>query len=221
MDITKIQGLKYPDEYFIKFFFKFQLHQQKKKTFLELGCSNGCNLMLPYQFKNNIIGVDLDRTLIDYANQNFKLLQSEVKFQFYNENMIDFCNKNLSLKIDALILANSIYYIEKENFITLLQNINKNNFLNENIPFFIRFRATDDFRNNKGQIIQENSIIMQNGITGEDGIFCKFYELDEMLDILIKNLNLKDFETMSIKYENIQNSTKVYNSDIVIWGIIN
>ena len=62
---------------------------------------------------------------------------------------------------------------------------------------------------------------MQNKITGEDGFFCKFYTIKEMVEILKKWLNLRDFETMSIKYENIQNGTKVNNSDVVIWGVVN
>lgn len=47
--------------------------------------------------------------------------------------------------------------------------------------------------------------------------FCKFYEEDEMIELLQKELNLRDFQSMKIDYENIQNSVKVNNSDIVIW----
>ena len=62
---------------------------------------------------------------------------------------------------------------------------------------------------------------MYNEITGEDGVFCKFYEEDEMIEILKTNLKLRNFQSMKIEYENIQNNTKVNNSDIVIWGTIN
>lgn len=78
MDIKEIKGLKYPDEYFIKFFFKYQFHTKKDLTFLEIGCSNGCNLMLPYSFDNKALGVDLNDTLINYANENFKIQEKIV-----------------------------------------------------------------------------------------------------------------------------------------------
>jgi len=221
MNIKDINGLKYPDEYFIKFFFKYALHNSENSKYLELGCSNGCNLMLPYQYDNHVIGVDLDKTLIEYANANFKELNQDIKYKFYTEDMRDFCQNQKKLDTDGLILANSIYYIPKSDFILMLQNIKINSLIKRDIPLFIRFRLPDDFRNHKGEVVAENSIIMQNGITGEDGIYCKFYEISEMVEILQKELGLRDFQSMSIKYENIQNQTKVNNSDAVIWGTIN
>jgi len=216
-----IKGLKYPDEYFIKFFFKHGFHTQKSKLFLELGCSNGCNLMLPYEFEHSILGVDLDTTSIQYAKDNFKLLNKPVEYKFYNQDMREFCNTSLHVQADVLVLANSIYYILKDDFMQMLKNIKNNHLIKPNTPFFIRFRDIDDFRNNKGKNLGDNSVIMQNKITGEDGFFCKFYTIKEMVEILKKWLNLRDFETMSIKYENIQNGTKVNNSDVVIWGVVN
>lgn len=177
--------------------------------------------MLPYQYDNHVIGVDLDKTLIEYANANFKELNQDIKYKFYTEDMRDFCQNQKKLDADGLILANSIYYIPKSDFILMLKNIKKNSLIKRDIPLFIRFRLPDDFRNHKGEVVAENSIIMQNGITGEDGIYCKFYEISEMVEILQKELGLRDFQSMSIKYENIQNQTKVNNSDAVIWGTIN
>jgi len=221
LNITNIKGLKYPDEYFIKFFFKYKLHEKENLTYLELGCSNGCNVILPYQFNNNIIGVDLDDTLIEYANSNFNLLKQDNSYNFFNLDMRYFCDTSSDTQADILVLANSIYYIPKDDFIQLLQNIKQNNLIKSNIPFFIRFREIDDFRNAKGEIIEENSIIIKNGITGEDGVFCKFYDTSEMIEILKKELNLRDFQTMNLKYDNIQNNTKVNSSEVVIWGMIN
>ncbi|MDN5045703.1 class I SAM-dependent methyltransferase [Aliarcobacter butzleri] len=221
MSIQNIQGLKFPDEYFIKFFFKYKLHTQKNLTYLELGCSNGCNLNLPYQYNNNVIGVDFNSELIKFAKENFINLKQEEEYQFYNDDMRKFCNNNKDINADVLVLPNSIYYIPKNDFIKLLKDIKVNNLIKEEIPFFIRFREIDDFRNHKGTKIEENSYILENGITGEDGAFCKFYTKQEIIDLLEKELNLRDFQTMSIKYENIQNGVKVNNSDVVIWGTIN
>lgn len=221
MSIQNIQGLKFPDEYFIKFFFKYKLHTQKNLTYLELGCSNGCNLNLPYQYNNNVIGVDFNSELIKFAKENFINLKQQEEYQFYNDDMRKFCNNNKDINADVLVLPNSIYYIPKNDLIKLLKDIKVNNLIKKEIPFFIRFREIDDFRNHKGTKIEENSYILENGITGEDGVFCKFYTKQEIIDLLEKELNLRDFQTMSIKYENIQNGVKVNNSDVVIWGTIN
>jgi SAM-dependent methyltransferase len=221
MNIKNIKGLKYPDEYFIKFFFKNNLHKRENKKYLDIGCSNGCNSILPYQFNNSIVGVDLDATLIQYANENFSSLEQQTPYFFYVQDMRDFCKEKKEIFADILILANSIYYIPKNDFISLLQNIKKHSLIKEKIPFFIRFREVDDFRNQKGKIVGENAIIMQNGITGEDDIFCQFYKTEEMIEILKDKLDLKNFEIMHIRYDNIQNNTIVNNSDVVIWGTIN
>jgi len=221
MDIKKIKGLKYPDEYFIKFFFKYQLHTKQHCTYLELGCSNGCNLTLPFEFENNVIGVDLDEVLIGYANENFGNLNIKSKFDFKSIDMRNFCANSSDIQADILVLANSIYYITKNDFIKLLRDIKQNNLIKSNIPFFIRFREIDDYRNNKGEIVEPNSIIIKNGVTGEDGVFCKFYDTNEMVEILKQELDLREFQSMHIKYDNIQNDIKVNNSDVVIWGIIN
>jgi cyclopropane fatty-acyl-phospholipid synthase-like methyltransferase len=218
MSLKEIKGLKFPDEYFIKFFFKKALHKFQNKNFFDLGCSNGCNISLAYEYDNNVIGVDYNKELISFANDNFKLIRNNNSFNFVYEDMRHFI-KDYKEKIDVLIMANSIYYISKEDFIDLLKNIKKN--LNKNIPFFIRFRTVNDYRYGKGETVAPDAIIISNGITGEDGSYCKFYTEEEMLEILKKELNLNNYETMKITYENIQNNTLVKNEDIVIWGNIN
>lgn len=220
MNIKNIKGLKYPDEYFIKFFFKYQFHIKKNVKFFEIGSSNGCNLMLPNSFGLDVIGVDLDCTLIQYANENFELL-NEKQYEFYNDDMRNFCYNTKNINSDVLVLSNSIYYIPKNDFISMLRNIKQNMLIKENSTLFIRFRCLKDYRNKKGKYIDENAYLIENGITGEDGIFCKFYEEVEMIELLQKELNLRDFQSMKIEYENIQNNVKVNNSDIVIWGKIN
>jgi hypothetical protein len=221
MNIKDIKGLKYPDEYFIKFFFKYQFHNKKDLTFIELGCSNGCNLMLPFQYNFTTLGVELNETLCEYANDNFNNLCENHNYTFHAQDMREFCHNSANIQADVLVLASSIYYIPQEDFILLLKDIRQNNLIKQNIPFYIRFREVDDFRNGKGKQIEANSYILQNGITGEDGLFCEFYKTEQMIDILIKELNLREFEVMSLQYENIQNNSKVNNSEVVIWGRIN
>lgn len=218
MNLRDIKGLKYPDEYFIKFFFKKGLHSgDQVKTFLELGSSNGCNLNLAYQFGNRVIGVDFDQISIEHAQYNFSSLKQENEFQFFCDDMRQFV-KNNTLSIDVLSLANSIYYIPKNDFVEVLRNIK--GWLSSETPFFIRFRGLDDFRFGKGKLVDENSFIMENGVTGEDGAYCCFYSAEEMLAILTKELNLRNYDVMNVCYDNIQNNVAVANHDIVIWGSV-
>jgi hypothetical protein len=221
VNIRNIKGLKFPDEYFIKFFFKYNLFNLKKMTFLELGCSNGCNLMLPYQYDFEVIGVDLDNTLISYANENFSILNKTNRFTFILQDMRSFCDISENIYADILVLANSVYYISKSNFILLLKSIKKNQLIKKKIPFFIRYRGVDDFRYGKGEKVEEDSFILENRITGEDGVYCTFYNTEEMVSILKNELNLREYQIMNLEYENIQHDTKVKNSDVVIWGTIN
>jgi len=218
MNLAKVKGLKYPDEYFIRFFFKKNLHKEKKLNFLELGCANANNLSLAYSYNHRIIGVDIDKTSIDNAKYNISNLNLENNFEFFCENMIDFSKKQKNLNADVLVLANSIYYITKNDFLDMLKNIKTNELIKKGSLFYLRFRAPDDFRNHKGKKLAENSYILDNGITGEDGCICTFYEENEMIDILKNELNLSAFDSLKVKYDNIQNDTKVNNSDIVIWG---
>ncbi len=74
MKLKEIKGLKYPDEYFLKFFFKNMLYTKSNLKILEFGSGNGNNLMLPYQYNHEVIGVDYNKTLIEYAKYNFELL---------------------------------------------------------------------------------------------------------------------------------------------------
>ena len=221
MNISNIKGLKYPEEYFIRFFFKNNLQNYSDKRYLEFGCSNGCNLTLPYQFKNQVIGIDYNTQLIEHANENFTSQNSQTDFKFYTDDMRTFCQNNKNINADVLVLASSIYYIPKEDFVLMLKNIIKNKLIKKNIPFYLRFRLPNDFRNNKDKTLEKNSVIINNNITGEDGVFCKFYTVDEMLKILRDELNLSDFSIMETTYENIQNNVKIFNSDVIIWGTIN
>jgi len=216
-----IQGLMYPDDFFIKFFFKHDMQLKKGQTYLELGCSNGCNLTLPYQFANNVIGVDMDETLIGFANNNFNSFTKKGDYIFSAEDMRSFCAREKNIYADVLVLANSIYYISKSELIELFENIRNNNLIKKNILLFIRFRELDDFRNKKGIKVEENSYILDNGITGEDGVFCRFYDTYEMVDILHEHLDLRDSQIMKIRYDNIQKDKTVNCSDVVIWGKIN
>ena len=219
MNFKNIQGLKFPDDYFIKFFFKNELHLREDLTFLELGCSNGNNLMLGSSYNHSVIGVDLDEKLIEYAKSNFISSKFEKSFKFYNMDMREFCYNYKHINAEILILSNSSYYVPKVDFIRLLRNIKMNSIINSESLLFLRFRSLEDYRNGRGVQISENSYILDT--QDENGVFCQFYDTKIMIKILIDELGLRDFHTLYVSYENIQNNIKVKNCDVIVWGIIN
>ncbi len=119
MNVTKIKGLKYPDEYFVKFFFRNGLQNRKNLHFLEFGCGNGSNLMLPYSFEHTVTGIDYDKNHISNAKHNFQWLKAETDYKFYADDMRETV-KRFDFIADVLILPSVIYYISKEEFIDSL-----------------------------------------------------------------------------------------------------
>ena len=107
--LKNIQGLKYPDEQLVRFFFKEKLNQLTGSV-LELGCGNGNNLMLFAEYNWNIMGVDINNKLIDAANSNFKHL-SKSNFLFQTDDMIKFVKKYNGEKFDCFLLPSSLYYL--------------------------------------------------------------------------------------------------------------
>ena len=83
----------------------------------------------------------------------------------------------------------------------------------------MRFRTLSDFRYGTGKKVSKDSFILNT--YDENGLLCQFYDKESMLDLLAEELNLRQFETMDISYENIQNNEKVRCCDTVIWGHIN
>ncbi len=119
--LKNIQGLKYPDEQLVRFFFKEKLNQLTGSV-LELGCGNGNNLMLFAEYNWNIMGVDINNKLIDAANSNFKHL-SKSNFLFQTDDMIKFVKKYNGEKFDCFLLPSSLYYLSEEKIIELLKLI--------------------------------------------------------------------------------------------------
>jgi len=225
MNIKDIKGLKYPDEYFTKFFFKNKLNEKRDFLYLEFGCGNGSNLMLPYSYGegNKIIGVDYNTKLIEHAKYNFHLHNNqESQYNFYAEDMREFAKTNRDIQADVFLLPSVIYYINKEDFILFLSNMIKNNNIKNNIPFYIRVRTPKDFRFGLGVKQPDNSFLLpENVITGEGNTAITFYTQTEIIKILEKHLNLREFKVFQLDNQNDHNGEIILNSDMVIWGTIN
>ena len=221
MNIQDIKGLKYPDEYIIKFFFKQKLNQ-KKGNVIEFGCSNGNNLSLFYQYHYTTSGVDYSQENIKNAIYNFSnIYNSDVTFSFYNENMLDYIQKDSDLQYDVFMLPNVISYLTKSEFISFLKNVQKNKIYKKNADFFLRARTIRDYRFGLGEEIEPGSFRMTDNTTGELNAICTCYEEHELLDLLKTYLSIKDFFIFYLDNQNDQSGRTILNSDIVIWGKIN
>jgi len=225
--LKEIKGMKYPDEYFVKFFFKNRLYSCLQLKFLEFGCGNGNNLMLPFMYGNNneVMGIDFDNALIEHAEHNFCMLDNEQNshYVFHADDMRHFTSVNSEIAADVLSLPNIVNYISREEYIDFLKNCKKNHLYKNGAMFFIRFRTPRDFRFGLGSRIGYNcyKIDNDNNITGEAGALNCFYTEMEMVDILTEYIGLADYRLFHIDFENIAvNGDTILNSDIVIWGVI-
>jgi len=220
MNVSEIKGLKYPDEYFIKYFFKKGLHNSKKQKFLEFGSANGNNLMLAYQYGHEVIGIDFDKTSIKYANANFEKLNQKNSYTFCADDMKNYIQAHKNIDADILLLPNIVSYLTREEFVTFLDFLIQNNIVKEGADFFMRTRTTKDFRFAKGEKVAENSFRLDDDVTGEKGAICTCYQEHELVDLCKTHLKLRDFKLFCIDSQNLHSELVVLNSDIVIWGTI-
>lgn len=222
MNVRHMKGLRYPDEYFIKYFFKAQLNGHSKKKYIEFGCSNGNNLMLPYQYGNEVIGVDISDQSIAAAEHNFNALNCHSDYHFYHQDMCQFAQQHENLRADVLLLPNIACYITREDFISFMRSLLANNLITSQADFFLRLRSTKDFRYGMGINIAANTYVMPDDIvTGEQGALLVFYEAWDLVEMLQDELGLSEFQVMHVDCQNYQGGQIILNSDIVVWGKVN
>jgi SAM-dependent methyltransferase len=220
MSFKNIRGLKYPDEYITKYFFKENLHK-KQLNILEFGCANGNNLSLFYQYDHNITGVDFSKESINDANYNFdNIYQSRGSKLFVCEDMVSFAINNKNLNADVFMIPNVISYIGKEDFIKFLELSVKNKLFISGASFFIRTRTKSDYRFGKGKEVSADTFLFDDDITGEKNCLCTHYDEYELVNILKKHLDLKNFKIFNLNNQNLHSNRKILNSDMAIWGQI-
>jgi len=223
MMLRKIKGLKYPEEYFVKFFFKNGLHQRDNLRILEFGAGNGSNLMLPYEYGHEVCGVDFDASLIAFAKENFSLLEGGSQYHFICDDMREFAKIPSFSSADILSFPNIINYISKDDFLLFLKNCRKNKIYKKGAVLYIRFRTPNDFRYGYGKRVNAHSYRMDenDNFTGEAGALNCFYTESEMIEVLQKTLQLKKCQCFHVEFDNLcPGGDIIHNSDIVLWGEI-
>jgi len=217
MKLTNIRGLKYPDEYIIKFFFKEGLGRTCGDV-VEFGCGNGNNLMLFHQYGWNITGLDINQESLENAKHNCSMISNNDKYVFIQHDISRGITNLLDGKFDAILFPNILYYIPRQSVNLLLSQVAE---LTKNgAHIFLRNRSIKDYRYGRGRMVERNGFILEVEETGEYGSLNVFYYEYELIDMLRSNLGLKtsSIQIFTVDSINVQNGVPVYNSDIVIWG---
>ena len=214
--LKNIQGLKYPDEHLVRFFFKEKLNQITGSV-LELGCGNGNNLMLFAEYNWNIMGVDINSKLIDAANFNFKHLNKN-NFRFKTNDMVKFIKKYNGEKFDCFLLPSSLYYLSEEQIVELLKLIQDKKILKKKCFVYFRVRLDDDYRLKRAKKIGNKTYKLNFIETGELNCINTFFKEKEFVNLLKKYFTFFNFKKIKVKFENFQNNSIIDNSDLIVWG---
>jgi SAM-dependent methyltransferase len=221
MLISKVQGMKYPDEYIVRFFFKEKLNT-KRGNVLELGCGNGNNLMLFYQYLYDITGIDISSKTIDEANSNFSELAKEYElknnYTFSCCDMINYIKCQNNTVYDIVLIPSSIYYMDYDLINQVFKMLVR--YLHGGSKLFIRIRTPKDFRFAKGKMISNNCCLLDTDITGEKGCTITFLSKSDLLELLNKYFTFSATTVLRLEFDNIQNNCLIPNSDLVFWGTI-
>lgn len=219
--IKQLQGLLFPDDYLVKFFFKTKLNKRKKNV-LELGCSNGNNLSLFFNYGWNVSGVDSNLKNILNAKHNFKILKKKLFLQnnylFFKEDMLSFIKKQDNLSYDTIIFANSLYYLEYQQIIEILDCIK--NKISKKTNIFFRIRLKGDQRAKISKKISKFTHLINFKRTNEMNCFNTFFTKQKFITMIRNKFNTKSETVLEIKYENLINNKVFFNNDLVFWCVI-
>lgn len=208
--LADIRGLKYPDEFVARHFFKRGLDKRTGRV-LELGSGTGNNLSLYAAFGWALTGVDYDKKAL--ADARFNLGVSP-----------DLVQADLSKKLpdlegpyDVLLIPNLLCYLTAAQARGRLAELKP--MLSRNADVFVRTRLVDDYRYGRGEQVEPDGFKLATPETGEEGLFNLFYTEAGLVDLLTRGLGLSNIQTFRVRFDNQQAGKRVPgNSDLVVWG---
>ncbi len=210
-------GLKFPDEYIVRFFFKEGL-PSRTGTVLELGCSNGNNLVVFCEYGFSVTGVDIGGAVIQQAQHNFSVLygqDSEPRYKFVHEDMQSHLDRDQET-YDVVLLPSSLYYLPESGIESVLKQVRRN--MKSGSLFFLRMRTPEDYRFGKGISLSERSWQLKTSVTGELDSVVTFYRRAEFATLLSSLWSPVRTTWCKCRFENPQNGVMVANDDFVVWG---
>ncbi len=208
--LREIRGLKYPDEFVVRHFFKRGLSERTGRV-LELGSGTGNNLSLYLTWGWECVGVDYDDQALADARFNLgdspNLLQADL-----SKGLPD-----LQGPFDALIIPNMLCYLTAAQATSLLTALRAH--LAPGCEVFVRTRLTDDYRYGRGTEEEPDGFRLATPETGEDGLFNLFYTPAGLVELLSRTLALTGRTELAVRFDNVQAGRRVPgNSDLVVWG---
>jgi SAM-dependent methyltransferase len=209
--IAELRGLRFPDEYVVKMFFKEGMHRRCGRV-LELGCGSGNNLLLFAAFGWHVTGVDYDAAALADARYNLEDVGNWVQC-----DLAVTVPSALETQFDAILLPSVNYYIPRDAFVRMLD------FCAQRLApagrFYLRARLPEDWRFGRGREEGRNAFRLECAETGERGLLNVFYTESELADLLRENLGgLLQMQTLHVTADNPQSGVIVRNADIVMWG---
>lgn len=208
--LREIRGLKFPDEFVVRHFFKRGLDQRSGRV-IELGCGTGNNLSLYQAWDWDCVGIDRDAAALDAARYNLgetpELIQADLSMGL----------PATSSSFDAVIIPNLLCYLNGKQGKAVLSSLKP--LLSPYCEIFVRTRLVDDYRYGRGAEEEPDGFRLSTPETGEAGQFNRFYTQAGLVELLTEALGLTDRIELSVRFDNIQAGRRVPgNSDLVVWG---
>lgn len=212
--ISALRGMRYPDEYLVRMFYKEGLSRLPGRA-LELGCGSANNMMLFAAYGWSVSGIDVDPTCLSEGRHNLSIsgMSGEVLLHDLSLGL-----PALQGPFNALLAPSTLYYLSRDATWDCMRQASS--LLAPGAAVYLRMRLPDDHRAGRGESVGKNAWKLECTYTGEQGalnVFWQEYELIELLRIAL-GMDPERLTTLKTTYENLQNGHMVRNSDIVIWG---
>jgi SAM-dependent methyltransferase len=209
-ELRDIKGLKFPDEFVVRHFFKRGLAERPGKV-LELGSGTGNNLSLYAAYGWRLTGVDYDAAALADARWNLgqaaELIEADLSKGL----------PALTGPFDALIIPNLLCYLTRDQAAAALSGLRAH--LAPGCEVFLRTRLVDDYRYGRGETVEPDGFRLATPETGEAGLFNRFYSQAGLVALIDETLALQDRVELQVRFDNIQAGRLVpSNSDLVVWG---
>lgn len=208
--LREIRGLRFPDEYVVRHFFKRGLAGRTGRV-LELGCGTGNNLSLYQAWDWTCVGIDRDAAALGDARHNLgdgpELIEADLSTGL----------PALSGPIDVVLIPNLLCYLTLAQAREVLSGLKP--LMAANAEVFVRTRLVDDYRYGRGEEEEPDGFRLATPETGEEGLFNLFYTQAGLIALLNETLGLENPVELAVRYDNIQAGRRVPgNSDLVVWG---
>lgn len=222
--LKDVRGLKYPEAYLIRFFFKQGLNRAAGRV-LEAGCANGCNLQLFREYDWETVGIDISREAISDGEANFAAdppsrcpAGAASPYRFILHDLTGGLPPDLAGPFDCFLFTSSLYYIPRASMVRVLADARR--LARPGAAFYFRMRTLADYRFGRGERFERNGFRLTTEVTGERGAINVFYHEFEIVDAIREHLgaDASKMQVLHADYQNVQNDTVVSNSDVVIWG---